>query len=197
MWANLHLLFWLSLFPFVTGWMGENHFAPVPTALYGGVSCSRGDRLLHSAEPSSSQRTAAIRNWRRPSAGISRASCLRSSTPLRFRPRCFSPGWPGASMCLWPYVAHPRPSYCASGRRIGVVPALISSCEIAEHRGDVPTASQCLTRSARRVAERGGQVARATQAESLGLALPLVVRFHDRARTGALQPFECGRSPRR
>jgi len=37
MWANLHLLFWLSLFPFVTGWMGENHFAPAPTALYGAV----------------------------------------------------------------------------------------------------------------------------------------------------------------
>jgi uncharacterized membrane protein len=37
MWANLHLLFWLSLFPFITGWMGENHFAPVPTALYGVV----------------------------------------------------------------------------------------------------------------------------------------------------------------
>jgi uncharacterized membrane protein len=37
LWANLHLLFWLSLFPFVTGWMGENHFAPVPTALYGAV----------------------------------------------------------------------------------------------------------------------------------------------------------------
>ena len=37
MWANLHLLFWLSLTPFVTGWMGENHFAPVPTALYGVV----------------------------------------------------------------------------------------------------------------------------------------------------------------
>jgi uncharacterized membrane protein len=37
MWANLHLLFWLSLVPFVTGWMGENHFAPVPTALYGVV----------------------------------------------------------------------------------------------------------------------------------------------------------------
>jgi uncharacterized membrane protein len=35
MWANLHLLFWLSLIPFVTGWMGENHFAPRPTALYG------------------------------------------------------------------------------------------------------------------------------------------------------------------
>jgi uncharacterized membrane protein len=37
LWANLHLLFWLSLLPFVTGWMGENHFAAMPTALYGGV----------------------------------------------------------------------------------------------------------------------------------------------------------------
>jgi uncharacterized membrane protein len=37
LWANLHLLFWLSLFPFVTGWMGENHFAPTPTAVYGAV----------------------------------------------------------------------------------------------------------------------------------------------------------------
>ena len=37
LWANLHLLFWLSLFPFATGWMGENHFTAVPTALYGVV----------------------------------------------------------------------------------------------------------------------------------------------------------------
>ncbi len=37
LWANLHLLFWLSLFPFATGWMGENHFAAAPTALYGCV----------------------------------------------------------------------------------------------------------------------------------------------------------------
>ncbi|HKG93038.1 MAG TPA: TMEM175 family protein [Gemmatimonadaceae bacterium] len=37
LWANLHLLFWLSLVPFVTGWMGENHFAPAPTAAYGVV----------------------------------------------------------------------------------------------------------------------------------------------------------------
>src|SRR6476660_9032843 len=37
LWANLHLLFWLSLFPFATGWMGENHFAIAPTALYGAV----------------------------------------------------------------------------------------------------------------------------------------------------------------
>jgi len=37
LWANLHLLFWLSLIPFVTGWMGENHFAALPTAVYGVV----------------------------------------------------------------------------------------------------------------------------------------------------------------
>ena len=37
LWANLHLLFWLSLLPFATGWMGENHFAPLPSALYGAV----------------------------------------------------------------------------------------------------------------------------------------------------------------
>jgi uncharacterized membrane protein len=37
LWANLHLLFWLSLFPFTTGWMGENHVAPTPTAIYGAV----------------------------------------------------------------------------------------------------------------------------------------------------------------
>jgi len=35
LWANSHLLFWLSLIPFATGWMGENYFAPLPTALYG------------------------------------------------------------------------------------------------------------------------------------------------------------------
>jgi uncharacterized membrane protein len=37
LWANLHLLFWLSLFPFATGWMGENHFSALPAALYGVV----------------------------------------------------------------------------------------------------------------------------------------------------------------
>lgn len=42
LWANLHLLFWLSLLPFVTGWMGENHFAPLPAALYGVVLLMAG-----------------------------------------------------------------------------------------------------------------------------------------------------------
>ena len=42
LWANLHLLFWLSLIPFVTGWMGENHFSALPAALYGGVLMMAG-----------------------------------------------------------------------------------------------------------------------------------------------------------
>ncbi len=42
LWANLHLLFWLSLIPFVTAWMGENHFAALPTALYGVVLLMAG-----------------------------------------------------------------------------------------------------------------------------------------------------------
>ena len=46
LWANLHLLFWLSLVPFATGWMGENHFAPLPTAAYGAVLLLAGFAYL-------------------------------------------------------------------------------------------------------------------------------------------------------
>jgi len=46
LWANMHLLFWLSLVPFVTGWMGENHLAPVPTAAYGIVLLFSGVAYL-------------------------------------------------------------------------------------------------------------------------------------------------------
>ena len=42
LWSNTHLLFWLSLFPFVTAWMSENHFAPLPVAVYGSVLCMAG-----------------------------------------------------------------------------------------------------------------------------------------------------------
>jgi uncharacterized membrane protein len=42
LWANIHLLFWLSLFPFCTGWMGENHFSKWPVAVYGMVSLMAG-----------------------------------------------------------------------------------------------------------------------------------------------------------
>ena len=43
LWANLHLLFWLSIVPFVTAWMGENHFAPTPVAAYGVVLLASGN----------------------------------------------------------------------------------------------------------------------------------------------------------
>jgi uncharacterized membrane protein len=46
LWANLHLLFWLSLVPFVTGWMGENRFAALPTAVYGAVMFCAGVAYL-------------------------------------------------------------------------------------------------------------------------------------------------------
>ena len=42
LWGNLHLLFWLSLIPFVTGWMSENHFQPLPVAIYGAVLLMAG-----------------------------------------------------------------------------------------------------------------------------------------------------------
>jgi uncharacterized membrane protein len=60
LWANLHLLFWLSLVPFVTAWMGETHFARSPVILYGGVQIGAGvaywilvQRLLASHPPDS------------------------------------------------------------------------------------------------------------------------------------------------
>jgi uncharacterized membrane protein len=46
LWANLHLLFWLSLIPFVSGWMGENRFAALPTALYGAILLLAGCAYL-------------------------------------------------------------------------------------------------------------------------------------------------------
>jgi uncharacterized membrane protein len=61
LWANLHLLFWLSLVPFVTSWMGENHFAAVPVAIYGtimfvaGVAYSILTRTLISLNGADSQ----------------------------------------------------------------------------------------------------------------------------------------------
>jgi uncharacterized membrane protein len=46
LWANMHLLFWLSLIPFATGWMGENHFSALPTALYGAALLMPGIAYL-------------------------------------------------------------------------------------------------------------------------------------------------------
>lgn len=71
LWANLHLLFWLSLIPFVTGWMGENHFAVTPVKFYGAVLLLSGvayyvlSRLLIAHHGSQSTLGSAVgRDWK-------------------------------------------------------------------------------------------------------------------------------------
>lgn len=69
LWANLHLLFWLSLVPFATGWMGENHFEPLPTAVYGVVLLFAGlsytilqNKLVHHSKGENSTLGEAVGN---------------------------------------------------------------------------------------------------------------------------------------
>jgi uncharacterized membrane protein len=71
LWANLHLLFWLSLVPFATAWMGENHFAAAPSALYGVVLFMAAmafwilqQRIIASQGPKSLLRAAVGRDWK-------------------------------------------------------------------------------------------------------------------------------------
>jgi uncharacterized membrane protein len=71
MWANLNLLFWLSLFPFATGWMGENHFGAVPSAAYGVVLLMAAlswyilqSLIVRSQGPDSLLRRALGRDWK-------------------------------------------------------------------------------------------------------------------------------------
>jgi uncharacterized membrane protein len=71
LWANLHLLFWLSLFPFATGWMGQNHFGLLPTALYGFVLLMAGiayfilqHAIIASQGPDSLLRKAIGSDWK-------------------------------------------------------------------------------------------------------------------------------------
>jgi len=71
LWANLHLLFWLSMMPFATGWMGENHFAATPAALYGGVLLMAAiaywilqQQIIASEGPASLLKTAVGGDWK-------------------------------------------------------------------------------------------------------------------------------------
>ena len=71
LWANLHLLFWLSLFPFTTGWMGENHFTALPTALYGVVLLMAAfaylflqQEIIRTQGPDSVLKRAVGRDWK-------------------------------------------------------------------------------------------------------------------------------------
>jgi uncharacterized membrane protein len=87
LWANLHLLFWLSLVPFVTAWMGTHLFQPVPTALYGAVLCLAGAAygLLSAAiirDQGAGSRLKAA--FGRDVKGISSAVLYGAAVPLAF-----------------------------------------------------------------------------------------------------------------
>jgi uncharacterized membrane protein len=87
LWANMHLMFWLSLVPFVTAWMGENHFAPIPTAAYGAVllGCAIAYTILMFAiirvhGPRSKLALAVQKDWK----GKISAALYLASIPLAF-----------------------------------------------------------------------------------------------------------------
>jgi uncharacterized membrane protein len=90
LWANLHLLFWLSLLPFVTGWMGENHFAATPTALYGVVLLMAGtaywilERTLIRVDSSDSLLAKAVGQDRK---GVLSVVLYAAAIPLAFYTR--------------------------------------------------------------------------------------------------------------
>jgi uncharacterized membrane protein len=101
LWANLHLLFWLSLVPFATGWMGANHFAAVPTALYGLVLLMAAlayyvlqHAIMASQGPDSLLRRAVGRDWK------------GKSSPLIYLVAIPAAFWsPGAARALYVLVA--------------------------------------------------------------------------------------------
>jgi uncharacterized membrane protein len=104
LWANLHLLFWLSLIPFVTGWMGANHFAPLPTAAYGVVLLMSGiayvilqSVFIRTEGAHSALATAVGRDWK----GKLSAVCYAIAVPLAFVHQAFSDALYIAVALLW------------------------------------------------------------------------------------------------
>ncbi len=105
LWANLHLLFWLSLFPFTTAWVGENHLAPTPVALYGFVLLMAAiayyvlQRAIIAQQGPGSLLAAALgKDWK----GKISPLCYLAALPLAFLP------WPiatWASIGLYIFVA--------------------------------------------------------------------------------------------
>jgi uncharacterized membrane protein len=94
LWANMFLLFWLSLFPFATGWMGENDFAPVPVAMYGVVCLMAGlayyllERALIRVQPDDSGLAEAIGRDRKGLASLA-AYAIAIPTALVVPPVAF------------------------------------------------------------------------------------------------------------
>ncbi|HTM02507.1 MAG TPA: TMEM175 family protein [Vicinamibacterales bacterium] len=101
LWANLHLLFWLSLVPFVTAWMGENNFAPVPTAAYGVVLLLAAiayfilqSAIIASQGPASVLRAAIGEDWKGKISPLLYAAAI--PTALR---------WPAVAGAIYAVVA--------------------------------------------------------------------------------------------
>jgi uncharacterized membrane protein len=87
LWANLHLLFWLSLVPITTGWMGDNHLAPLPTAVYGidllcaAIAYTILSRTLMAAQGEGSRLAAAVGKDKK---GVFSLVCYALAIPLAF-----------------------------------------------------------------------------------------------------------------
>ena len=104
LWANLHLLFWLSLFPFTTGWMGENYFAPVPTAVYGAVLLLAAIAyfvlqyaIIRTQGPSSPVASAVGKDWK----GKLSIGAYLAAVPLAFVSPWISNGLYAAVAVVW------------------------------------------------------------------------------------------------
>jgi uncharacterized membrane protein len=104
LWANLHLLFWLSLIPFVTGWMGENHFDALPTAIYGvvlllaAVAYTILVRVILAAEGPDSKLAAAIGGDRKGKISL---LLYLASIPLAFVHELFADALYVAVALIW------------------------------------------------------------------------------------------------
>jgi uncharacterized membrane protein len=104
LWANLHLLFWLSLVPFATGWMGENHFAAAPSALYGVVLLMSAiayvilqQLIIASQGPHSILKKAVRRDWKGKVSPVLYAAAI----PLAFWKQWISMGLYVIVALLW------------------------------------------------------------------------------------------------
>jgi uncharacterized membrane protein len=104
LWANLHLLFWLSLVPFTTAWLGENHFAPLPTALYGTTLFLAGlgyyllqQSIIAQQGPQSRLRQAIGSDWKGKLSNLLNAGAI----PLAFYARWVSLGIYVGIAVLW------------------------------------------------------------------------------------------------
>jgi uncharacterized membrane protein len=104
LWANLHLLFWLSLVPFATGWLGENHFAALPTALYGTTLFMTGTAyfmlqgaIISHQGPASPLRKAIGEDWKGKASSVANGVAI----PLAFVNNWVSLGIYVAIALLW------------------------------------------------------------------------------------------------